>query len=212
MRRCRAYCALSVAGVVLAISGAAAVAVAMAGQGQPPLPTASAAGSIDFFAGSGGDLVLAPSPPLAIDVPAIGVHSNLQHLGVTAENTPEVPAPGPHYDEAAWFKYSPAPGSVGAAVILGHVDSATGGRSVFFNLGLLRPGDEVLVTRSDGSVAVFTVDGVRRYPKDEFPSLTVYGGTAHPALRLITCGGEFDRADGHYRDNIVVFASLTDTR
>jgi hypothetical protein len=200
------------AGVVLAISGVAAVAVAMVGQGQPPLPTASAAGSIDFFAGSGGDLVLAASPPLAIDVPAIGVHSNLQYLGVTDENTPEVPAPGPHYDEAAWFKYSPAPGSVGAAVILGHVDSATGGRSVFFNLGLLRPGDEVLVTRSDGSVAVFTVDGVRRYPKDEFPSLTVYGGTAHPALRLITCGGEFDRADGHYRDNIVVFASLTDTR
>ncbi|MBU1865339.1 MAG: sortase, partial [Actinobacteria bacterium] len=119
---------------------------------------------------------------------------------------------GPHYDEAAWFKYSPAPGSVGAAVILGHVDSATGGRSVFFNLGVLRPGDEILVTRADGSVAVFTVDGVRRYPKDEFPSLTVYGDTTHPALRLITCGGEFDRADGHYRDNIVVFASLTDTR
>lgn len=212
MRRCRAYRALSVVGVALAISGAAAVAVAMVGQDQPPLPTASAAGSIDFFAGSGGDVVLAPSPPIAIDVPVIGVQSNLQYLGVTSENTPEVPAPGPHYDEAAWFKYSPAPGSVGAAVIVGHVDSATGGRSVFFNLGMLRPGDEVLVTRADGSVAVFTVDGVRRYSKDEFPSVTVYGDTAHASLRLITCGGEFDRATGHYQDNIVVFASLTDTR
>ena len=156
--------------------------------------------------------MLAPSPPRAIDISVIGVHSNLQHLGLTAENTPEVPPPGPHYDEAAWFKYSPVPGSLGAAVIVGHVDSATGGRSVFFNLGKLRPGDEVLVTRADGSVAVFTVDGVRRYPKGGFPSLTVYGSTGNAALRLITCGGEFDRATGHYLDSIVVFASLTDTR
>jgi sortase (surface protein transpeptidase) len=91
---------------------------------------------------------------------------------------------------------------------LGHVDSAAQGPSVFFNLGDLRPGDEVLVTRADGLVAVFSVDGVRRYPKDHFPTLLVYGNTDHAALRLITCGGSFDYATGHYVDNIVVFASL----
>jgi hypothetical protein len=200
------------AGFVLIVSGVAVVAVAIVRQDGPPLPTALAAGSIDSFAGSAGDLVLAASAPVAIDLPAIGVQSNLLHLGVTPENTPEVPQPGPDYDEAAWYKYSPTPGALGAAVIVGHVDSATGGRSVFFDLGLLRPGDEVLVTRADGVVAVFTVDGVRRYPQAEFPSLTVYGETAHPTLRLITCGGDFDRATGHYLDNIVVFASLTGTR
>lgn len=72
------------------------------------------------------------------------------------------------------------------------------------------PVDEISVGRADGSVVVFTVDGMRRYPKDEFPSLVVYGDTDYPALRLITCGGAFDQSTGHYEDNIVVFASSGD--
>jgi hypothetical protein len=79
---------------------------------------------------------------------------------------------------------------------------------VFFRLGSLRPGDEVFVTLSDGQVAVFGVTGVRQYPKGRFPTLTVYGNTTYPALRLLTCGGQFDDATHHYLSNTVVFASL----
>jgi sortase family protein len=110
-------------------------------------------------------------------------------VGLTAQHTLQVPAPGPHYNEAAWYKYSSTPGSLGPAVIVGHVDSAAQGPSVFFNLGDLRPGDKVLVTRADGLVAVFRVDGVRRYPKAHFPTMRVYGNTDYAALRLVTCGG-----------------------
>ncbi|GAA4578166.1 hypothetical protein GCM10023176_53540 [Micromonospora coerulea] len=39
-----------------------------------------------------------------------------------------------------------------------------------------------------------------------FPTARVYGPTPGPELRLVTCGGEFDRRRGHYRDNVVVFA------
>jgi sortase (surface protein transpeptidase) len=117
-----------------------------------------------------------------------------------------VPAPGPDYDRAGWYRYSPVPGALGPAVIAGHVDSAAVGPSVFFRLSSLRPGDTALVTRTDGSVAEFAVDGVRRYPKGQFPTELVYGDTDHAALRLITCGGAF--ANGHYFDNIVVRASL----
>ena len=80
---------------------------------------------------------------------------------------------------------------------------------MFFDLGRLQPGDEVLVTRADGLVAVFRVDEVARYLKEEFPTLLVYGETPNATLRLITCGGEFDRDTGHYLDNIIVFATLT---
>jgi sortase (surface protein transpeptidase) len=152
--------------------------------------------------------VLPRSKPVSIDIPVIDVHSALQYLGLTKEGTLEVPAPGPNYNEAAWYKYSPTPGSLGPAIISGHVDSAAQGPSVFFNLGDLRPRDKILVTRADGVVAVFSVEGVRRFPKDHFPTLLVYGNTDHAALRLITCGGPFDYATGHYVDNIVVFASL----
>jgi sortase (surface protein transpeptidase) len=155
--------------------------------------------------------VLPSSKPIALDIPAIGVHSALQHLGLTAQQTLQVPAPGPSYNDAAWYKYSPTPGSVGPAVILGHVDSAAQGPSVFFRLGDLRPGERLLVIRADGLAAGFVVNGVRRYPKDRFPTRLVYGNTDHAALRLITCGGPFDHATGRYLDNIVVFASLVDS-
>ncbi|HSM01664.1 MAG TPA: class F sortase [Acidimicrobiia bacterium] len=155
-------------------------------------------------------LLLPSSEPVAIDIPAIGVHSEMQQVGLTAENTVEVPAPGPHYDHAAWYKYSSTPGAIGPAIVVGHVDSATGGASVFFHLGSLRPGDEVLVTRRDGTVAIFTVEAVRRYPKDDFPTELVYGHTDHAALRLITCGGTFDRSERSYVDNVIVFATLVD--
>ncbi len=79
---------------------------------------------------------------------------------------------------------------------------------MFFKLGDLRTGDRVRVTRRDGSVAVFEVTGVRRYPKDHFPTKLVYGNTNNAALRLITCGGSFNFSTGHYVDNIIAFASL----
>jgi hypothetical protein len=153
-------------------------------------------------------LVLPASAPLTIAIPAIRVHSSLQRLGLTAAGAMQVPIPGPHYDEAGWYKYSPTPGSLGPAVIVGHVDSFANGPSVFYLLGALQPGDRVLVTLADGSVAQFSVDAVRRYPKVHFPTQLVFGNTNHAALRLITCGGAFDSTTGHYLDNTVVLASL----
>lgn len=146
--------------------------------------------------------------PVTLEIPAITVRSPLLQLGQSADGALEVPKPGPHYDDAGWYRWSPTPGSLGPAVLVGHVDSATGGPSVFFRLTSLRRADTVRVTRADGSVVVFGVDEVRRYHKAEFPSQLVYGNTDRPVLRLITCGGPFDRASGHYQDNIVVLASL----
>ncbi len=212
---------------MLGTIGVTAIVVALTRQDQAPQPPPSAAGSIGPATASAEipkarrspstvptvvGPVLPPSDPVAIDINAIGVHSLLQYLGLTPQHTLQVPAPGPHYNEAAWYKYSSTPGSLGPAVILGHVDSAAQGPSVFFDLGNLRPDDKVLVTRADGVVAVFNVDGVRRYPKDQFPTRLVYGSTDHAALRLITCGGPFDYATGHYLDNVVVFASLVGSR
>jgi Sortase domain len=227
MRGRRRSLIVAVAIGVLAASGATVIAVAVAAQKHSPQPPPSAAGSLGPSAVSVATPVapsstvtvpkvvrpvLAASKPVAIDIPAIGVHSVVQYLGLTAQHTLQVPAPGPHYNEAAWYKYSSTPGELGPSVISGHVDSAAQGPSVFYKLGDMRRGDKVLVTRADDLVAVFRVDGVRRYPKDHFPTRLVYGKTDHAALRLITCGGPFDSSSGHYVDNIVVFASLVGSR
>ncbi|MBC8093362.1 MAG: class F sortase, partial [Pseudonocardia sp.] len=101
------------------------------------------------------------------------------------------------------------PGDAGPALVAGHVDSRSG-PGVFFRLGEVQVGDRVEVARADGSTVAFTVTGRFDTPKAAFPTELVYAPTPGPELRLVTCGGSFDRATGHYRDNIVVEAVLAD--
>jgi hypothetical protein len=81
---------------------------------------------------------------------------------------------------------------------------------VFFELRRLRPDDRVTVGRADGSRATFAVRSVVQVEKTRFPTEEVFGPVTGPELRLITCGGPFDRARRSYRDNVVVFATLLD--
>ena len=127
-------------------------------------------------------------------------------LGRDADGTVQVPPLAAH-NLAGWYRYGPSPGQRGPAVILGHVDSATG-ISVFYYLKNLHAGDTVDVTLADGTVAAFAVDGLQKVAKDAFPTASVYGKSGDPSLRLITCGGPFDQATGHYTDNIIVYAHL----
>lgn len=143
--------------------------------------------------------------PVWVSVPAIGVRTSLVDLGLGENGTLQVPV---STAVAGWFTGSPRPGTVGSAVIAGHVDSRTG-PGIFFWLRTLRPGDRVYVGRADGTIAVFTVTSVRMYAKDQFPTAAVYGPVPDAELRLITCGGVFDRSLGSYLSNVVVFARLT---
>ena len=196
------------AGVLLIATGIAALGVAVAAQVHAPQPSGSAAGVIGSSARGPS---LPRSLPVTVDIPAIGVDAKLLHLGLNSDGTIQVPSLGTSAGEAAWYKYSVTPGQIGSSVIEGHVDSYQGA-AVFFRLGALRPGDTVNVTLADGITAVFRVTGVREYVKSRFPAKAIYGATDFAALRLITCGGAFDYATGHYLSSTVVFASLTSSR
>lgn len=152
--------------------------------------------------------MLSKSDPVSIAIPKIGAQSSLLQLGKDNKGGIEVPPVDDPDSKAGWYKYSPTPGQVGPAVILGHVDSAKYGPGIFYKIGALRPGDTINVTRADRTVAVFKVDGVVSYPKDMFPTQAVYGNIRNAGLRLITCGGQFNPSVGHYKDNIVAYASL----
>jgi sortase (surface protein transpeptidase) len=149
---------------------------------------------------------LARSAPVSIRIPDINVSAAVMRVGLNADGTVQVPPLGDH-NLTGWYQYGPAPGQRGPAVILGHVDSLTG-ISVFYYLKDLHAGDRVYVTLADGKVAGFAVDGVQKVAKDAFPTAAVYGKADYPSLRLITCGGTFDQATGHYVDNIIVYAHL----
>jgi len=197
-----------VAGVALILGGIVALGVTFLSQQHAPQPSAAARGAIGP-AGQGPSLPR--SVPVSVEIPAIGVTSKLLHLGLNTDGTIQVPSLVTSAGEAAWYEYSATPGQIGASVIEGHVDSYQG-PAVFYRLGALRPGDTIYVTLADGTTAIFRVTGVREYPKSNFPAKAIYGATDYAALRLITCGGVFDYATGHYLNSTVVFASLTASR
>jgi len=158
--------------------------------GSPPVPPAA----------SGPE---APAP-VRLRIDAIAVDTALSPLRLRPDGAIEVP---PDPARAGWYANGPAPGAAGPAVIVGHLDSATG-PAVFARLAELRAGDEVRVARADGSELRFTVQRSATFPVADFPAGDVYGVTAEAALRLITCGGDFDLAQRRYRSNVVVFTGL----
>jgi sortase (surface protein transpeptidase) len=140
--------------------------------------------------------------PVRLRIPAIDVDTGLESLGLAPDKSIEVPEkPG----VAGWWERGPRPGQVGPAVILGHV--RWNAPAVFSRLYTLQRGDEILVDRADGTTARFVVTRQGNYRKVAFPSDVVYYPTLDPELRLVTCGGPYDRATGTYTENLVVFAA-----
>jgi sortase (surface protein transpeptidase) len=149
---------------------------------------------------------LARSVPVRVRIPRIGADSSLTPLSLNADETIQVP-PVSTPMQAGWYVNGPTPGETGPAIILGHVDGNKHA-GIFHRLREMKAGEEVLVDREDGTVLRFVVSKVDQTPKDRFPTEAVYGDTEGPELRLITCGGAFDRAAHNYLDNIIVYAVL----
>lgn len=190
----------------------------------PPAPT-RAAGSAQGRSGSAG-----PTPPAArSSVPAsprtpallprsrpttltlayLDVEAPVVDLRLDSHGQLAAP-PDDNSDLVGWYADGPSPGENGTVIVVGHRDTRAG-PAVFVGLGAVTTGRLVELRRADGRTAVYTVDAVKTYDKAHFPSREVYGARARPELRLITCGGAYDRRTG-YTGNIVVYAHLTATR
>ncbi|KAB2339504.1 class F sortase [Actinomadura rudentiformis] len=142
--------------------------------------------------------------PVELRIPSIGVRSTLERLRMGGQGELESPRDPAR---AGWFADGVRPGRPGPAVVVGHVDSKSG-PAVFTRLGTLRRGATVQVGDARGKSVTFRVEEVRSYAKTGFPTKEVYGATPDPQLRLITCGGGFDRTTGHYKTNVVIYAAL----
>ncbi|MEU1421798.1 class F sortase [Kitasatospora sp. NPDC086009] len=183
------------------------------GQAAPPAATASASpggAASPAAAAKPAAPVLKRSKPTRLRIPQIAVDAPFTEL--TLNPTGELNAPPPEDKNlVGWYRDGVSPGERGAAVVAGHVDTAKGA-AVFLLLSLVVPGNKVEVQRADGTVAVFVVDSVETFAKNAFPDQKVYGKTTDSQLRLITCGGVYDKKRKDYLDNVVVFAHLESSR
>lgn len=175
----------------------------LAGPAQPHQPSkATVPAAVPSKAAA---LTTARSTPTVLKIPSLSLTVSLSSLGLNTDGTAQVPT---NVQQPGWYRLGPSPGEIGSAVILGHVDSSQG-PGVFFNLRSLATGDVVDVMLADGITAQFKVTAVAMYPKATFPDEAVYASDGSSALKLVTCGGTFDTATGHYLSNLVVSASLT---
>ncbi|MDG4801055.1 class F sortase [Micromonospora sp. WMMD980] len=210
-RRQRAALAVGAGLLALAAAVVVGLAASRADDAPPeaPRPAASGQAPAPRPVGRAGELtsgpLMASSPPVRIHIASLRVEARIVPLGLRPDGAMQVPDSA---TDVGWFTRAPTPGSLGPAVLAGHVNWK-GREGSFFDLARLRPDTPLSVQRRDGSTATFVVTRVEQYPKDRFPSDDVYGPTDHAALRLITCGGEFDRKRDSYRDNVIVYARLT---
>jgi Sortase domain len=147
---------------------------------------------------------LSYSPPVGLRIPSIGVTSGFVAVGLDSAGALEVPQAA---DLVGWYTDAPTPGERGPAVATAHVDWKHQ-KGVFYDLGRLKPGNDVTIDRADGLTVTFRVTRVAEFPKTQFPTNEVYGGSDAAELRLITCGGRFDSNTHSYDENIVVFAGM----
>jgi LPXTG-site transpeptidase (sortase) family protein len=215
-RRPRAAAGAALGAALLALlSGCGSTSPAQVPSDGGSVPAGSSAPDTRAAGGPATAATTTPAPgrpmgrslPARLRIRAIGVDTPVMSLGLTADGEVAVPPIAAHAP-AGWYDGSPTPGQTGPAVILGHVTVGRYGDGVFLHLDRLRKGDRVAVSRRDGSVADFAVDSVQTVPKARFPTEAVYGNVDHPALRLITCGGNRVSGGGGYPDNVIVYASL----
>lgn len=147
--------------------------------------------------------------PRTVEIPSIGIRAPVVSRGLDKDGAIE-PPPFETPQTVGWFGSGIRPGARGPALFVGHVDTETR-PAVFYGLSAARPGAKVEVTRDDGTVAEFTIDDVQVFTRARFDAQKAYGPRkdGRAELRLITCGGTYDRASRSYTANVVVSAYLT---
>ncbi|MET7528270.1 class F sortase [Streptomyces goshikiensis] len=152
---------------------------------------------------------LGAAPPARVDVPSIGIQAPVVSRGLDKDGAID-PPPYDRPGTVGWWGGGPQPGTAGTALLVGHVDTASK-PAVFYGLSSAKPGDSVRVVRADGTVAEFTVEDVQVYERAGFDPHKAYGPRVpgRAELRLVTCGGTYDKAAKQYSANVVVSAYLT---
>jgi LPXTG-site transpeptidase (sortase) family protein len=148
----------------------------------------------------------APPRPSRLSIPRLGINAPVERLGLDSQGNLAAPSA---LKDVAWYAGGPAPGEPGGAIISGHL-GVRPGQAVFWDLGKIRRGDSIVVTRRDGTRVTFIVDGARTYARNaKVPALFSSDGTSE--LWLITCSGRWDYGRSTYDDRLVVHARVVET-
>jgi LPXTG-site transpeptidase (sortase) family protein len=167
------------------------------GRTAPPVARRAAEPEADARASAG-------PRPTRLRIMRLGVNAEVTSVSIDTKSG-ELAVPK-DIGRTGWWQDGSAPGSPeGATLIAGHVDSAKRGAGAFYRLKDAKKGDRIAVTTVDGKERIYRVSSVKTVAKNRLPQ-SLFTRTGERKLYLVTCGGPFNTAIGHYRDNVVVTA------
>lgn len=146
-----------------------------------------------------------PVVPARIEIPSLGVNAKVESVAKDSEGRMDIPK---NYMNAAWYNLGPKPGEDGNSVVAGHLDTPTGGKSIFYSISQLKNGDEIIVIDENSNKYTYAVFEVANYSDNSFPIEKVFGKTKGKYLNLITCAGVFDKSSQNYSNRTVVYSRL----
>jgi LPXTG-site transpeptidase (sortase) family protein len=139
--------------------------------------------------------------PVRLYIPLIDLHATVEPVGVSNNGQMEVPR---STERVGYLSNGVLPGSVGNAVMDGHVDNYKG-PAIFFRLKELKNGDTIFIKNKKGYTISFVVDSVKIYKPSEAPIKKIFGPADQPRLNLITCTGKYSRKKRDHEARLVIF-------
>ncbi len=156
-------------------------------------------------AGMSVETLSAGEYPVRLRIPSIAVNAKVQQAGLTKTGAMCTPT---NFTDVSWYKYGPAPGQLGSAVIDGHVDNGLGLAGVFKNLDKISVGDDIYVDTGSSTSLHFLVEDIESYPYKQVPTEQIFDRNDTARLNLITCEGTWVAKDRTYDGRLVVYAVL----
>lgn len=148
----------------------------------------------------------ASSTPVQLIIPSISLNANVQWVGKTVGGNMAVPN---NFTDVGWYRLGFYPGTLGNAVMAGHLDNGKGTPAVFEHLRDLKIGDEVKVVNRGGDILTFKVTGEALYEYTNAPLQMIFGTSTKSHLNLITCEGVWDPVKKIYDKRLIVYTELS---
>jgi len=144
-----------------------------------------------------------PTEVLTLWIDRIGVVAPIVPVGLDPDGTMEIPK---NIHTVGWYSLGPRPGNPGTAVLAGHLNAAGGVQGVFWKLHMLELGDRFALGFSRENAQEFQITERLSYPYDTAPLQEIFGSNGQTVVRLITCTGDWNRAEATYSERLVVSA------
>jgi LPXTG-site transpeptidase (sortase) family protein len=143
--------------------------------------------------------------PSRLIIPSLDINANIQYVGENAAGNMMAPD---NFTDVSWYKYGAVPGTIGSAVMAGHVDNGLGLDGVFKHLSDLKVGDDVYIQTKGGERLHFRVSETQVYPYQSVPTQTLFAQDDAARLNLITCDGSWVAGGDTYDHRIVIYTRL----